>query len=105
MNRIRKLACLASISGLFIGIPNIAYADPGHGRGGGRETRAPYYPGPNNSRIPYQTGYYQDAHNQRQQYTYPQDWQNYGRPQSWYQSHPSWHTFDHPDWYRRGARH
>lgn len=104
MNKIYKLVCVASISGV-LGISNAAYADPGHERGRGREAQVQYYPGPNNSRIPYQTGYYQDSHNQRQQYTYPQDWRNYSRPQSWYQSHPSWHTFDHPDWYRSGPRH
>lgn len=105
MNKVLKLACLASISGLSLSVANAAYADPGHEHGGRREMQAPYYPGPNNSRIPYQTGYYQDSRNQRQQYTYPQDWKNYNRPHSWYQSHPSWHTFDHPDWYRRDARH
>jgi hypothetical protein len=92
-------------AGLRCVISGPAFADPGHGHDQHRGAPSGYYPGPNNSRIPYQTGYYQDAHNQRQQYTYPPDWRNYGHPQSWYQNHPSWHTFDHPDYYRRGERH
>lgn len=97
------LVGVAVLGTVLAGVP--ASADPGHDRGrhGGGQSR--YYPGPGNSRIPYQTGYYTDDRHQRQSYTYPSDWRRYGRPQSWYQSHPSWHTFDHPDYYRRGRQH
>ncbi|MBP2274683.1 hypothetical protein [Sphingomonas sp. PL20] len=103
MKKTKKRFYLAAAAGLLLTGAVGASADPGYGQGHGRESRNSYYPGPNNSRIPYQTGYYQDAGNRRQQYTYPSDWQNYGRPQSWYQGHPAWHTFDRPDYYRRGV--
>ncbi len=104
MRKRSMIVYFATVPGLFFGIWSVANADPGHGRDQHRESQQRYYPGPNNSRVPYRTGYYRDG-NRRQQYTYPSDWRKYNRPQSWYRGHPNWHTFDHPDWYRGGSKH
>lgn len=100
---VSMLGGIAALGVTLAAVP--ATADPGHGQSRNGEGQRGYYPGPGNSRIPYQTGYYMDDRRQRQSYTYPSDWRRYGRPQSWYQGHPSWHTFDHPDYYRRGGQH
>jgi len=87
---------------LFAG-GGIAQAGPGHGHG--NSAPAGHYPGPGGERIPYSNGYYMNDQHQRAAYTYPQDWQRYGHPQSWYQSHTHWNDSGHRDWYRGGNRH
>lgn len=52
-------------------------ADPGHGQNRRGGDQGGYYPGPGNSRILYQTGYYTNDRRQRAPYTYPSDWRRY----------------------------
>lgn len=97
----RRTAALAIFSAMLISA-TAASADPQHapphdGRSAAQEA---HYPGPGGGRIPYQTGYYMNGQHQRQAYTYPSDWQQYGHPRNWYQSHSHWNEPNHQDWYR-----
>ena len=53
--------------------------------------------GPNGAQVGFTNGYYYDNRHRRHSYRYPREYRRYGRPLSYYRTHPNWHRT--PNWW------